>query len=253
MTTVQLIALLIPISYLLFSILETLVPSHVWPAYPNWRIVGIGFFLMLGVLNNVVAFAATKILSDFHCLDIRHLGVVASALIAFFLLSMGNAALHFAYHRVNFLWRYVHQLHHAPARLDVAGVMFQTPLEGLANAMLFALVTSFLLEIEPVAAVICAFLAAIYGMFQHCNVKTPRWLGYFIQRPEAHCVHHQRGVHAWNYSDLPLWDMLFGTFKNPKSFCGELGFGLPAKLPIASLVLGKNVVETRHDHAPSDG
>ena len=37
------------------------------------------------------------------------------------------------------------------------------------------------------------------------NVRTPQWLGYLVQRPESHSVHHQRGVHAYNYSDLPLF------------------------------------------------
>lgn len=54
------------------------------------------------------------------------------------------------------------------------------------------------------------------GIFQHANLRTPRWLGYFIQRPESHAIHHQRGVHAFNYADLPLWDMVFGTFHNPE-------------------------------------
>jgi sterol desaturase/sphingolipid hydroxylase (fatty acid hydroxylase superfamily) len=28
-------------------------------------------------------------------------------------------------------------------------------------------------------------------------------------------VHHGRGVHRYNYADVPLWDMVFGTFRNP--------------------------------------
>ena len=51
--------------------------------------------------------------------------------------------------------------------------------------------------------------------FQHANLRTPRWLGYLIQRPESHSVHHARGVHAFNYCDFPLIDMLFGTLRNP--------------------------------------
>jgi sterol desaturase/sphingolipid hydroxylase (fatty acid hydroxylase superfamily) len=54
-------------------------------------------------------------------------------------------------------------------------------------------------------------------MFQHANLRTPRWLGYIIQRPESHGIHHERGLHAFNYADLPLWDMVFGTFRNPRT------------------------------------
>jgi hypothetical protein len=37
---------------------------------------------------------------------------------------------------------------------------------------------------------------------QHANIRTPRWLGYLIQRPESHGVHYGRGIHRCNYSDL---------------------------------------------------
>ena len=54
-----------------------------------------------------------------------------------------------------------------------------------------------------------------------------------MQRPESHSVHHGRGMHHYNYSDLPLFDILFGTFRNPKDFVRESGFyeGASAKLP----------------------
>jgi len=55
-------------------------------------------------------------------------------------------------------------------------------------------------------------------------VRTPRWIGYLIQRPESHCVHHRLGVHYYNYADLPIWDMLFGTFRNPPKYMGDCGF-----------------------------
>lgn len=56
---------------------------------------------------------------------------------------------------------------------------------------------------------------AFNAAFQHANIRTPHWLGHLIQRPESHAVHHGRGIHRWNYSDLPLWDMVFGTYRNP--------------------------------------
>ena len=33
-----------------------------------------------------------------------------------------------------------------------------------------------------------------------------------------------KGVHRYNYSDLPLWDIIFGTFRNPEGFQAEHGF-----------------------------
>ena len=62
---------------------------------------------------------------------------------------------------------------------------------------------------------------------QNARGISTQWLGYLIQRPEAHCVHHRKGVHAYNYGDLPLWDILLGTFRNPREFNGECGFEGP--------------------------
>ena len=68
-------------------------------------------------------------------------------------------------------------------------------------------------------------LCGLAELVYHWNVKTPRWLGLFFQRPEMHCVHHREGSHHFNYGDLPLWDILFGTYHNPESFHGRCGFG----------------------------
>jgi sterol desaturase/sphingolipid hydroxylase (fatty acid hydroxylase superfamily) len=35
-------------------------------------------------------------------------------------------------------------------------------------------------------------------------------------------------LHRYNYSDLPLWDWLFGTFRNPSTWAGQAGFDQPA-------------------------
>ena len=59
-------------------------------------------------------------------------------------------------------------------------------------------------------------IVTVLAVFQHANLRTPRWLGWFVQRPESHRIHHARGVHARNYADLPLWDWVFGTLDNPR-------------------------------------
>ncbi|MFL6655415.1 MAG: sterol desaturase family protein, partial [Sulfurifustis sp.] len=78
------------------------------------------------------------------------------------------------------------------------------------------------------------------------NIRTPRWLGYFIQRPESHCIHHQRGVHGYNYADVPLWDMLFGSFRNPQSWSGEAGFEQPAAGKFGAMLLFVDANRSRY-------
>ena len=78
---------------------------------------------------------------------------------------------------------------------------------------------------------------------RHSQVWIPvrGWLGYVIQRPESHCVHHRLGLHYYNFADFPPIDMLFGTFRNPREFHGECGFDaggdrrLPAILAFADV------------------
>jgi sterol desaturase/sphingolipid hydroxylase (fatty acid hydroxylase superfamily) len=85
-------------------------------------------------------------------------------------------------------------------------------------------VTVIVLGLDPVAAAFVGYLIAFAGYFQHWNVRTPQWIGYVLQRPESHCVHHRLGFHYYNFADLSLWDILFGTFRNPPRFMGECGF-----------------------------
>jgi sterol desaturase/sphingolipid hydroxylase (fatty acid hydroxylase superfamily) len=79
------------------------------------------------------------------------------------------------------------------------------------------------------------------SLFQHANVRTPVWLGYIIQRPESHSVHHARGSHAYNYAGLPLWDLVFGTFRNPREFEAEAGFYNGASRRIGAMLAGLDV------------
>jgi hypothetical protein len=69
----------------------------------------------------------------------------------------------------------------------------------------------------------------------------PRWLGYLIQRPESHSIHHQRGVHVYNYGDIALWDLLFGTLQNPVSFDGEAGYWDGASRRVGAMLIGRDV------------
>ena len=56
-----------------------------------------------------------------------------------------------------------------------------------------------------------------------------------------HCVHHQAGRHRNNYSDLPLWDLLFGTFENPKRAPERCGFTEQRERSLAAMLLGRDL------------
>jgi sterol desaturase/sphingolipid hydroxylase (fatty acid hydroxylase superfamily) len=88
-------------------------------------------------------------------------------------------------------------------------------------------------------------------MFQHSNIHTPVWLGYLVQRPEAHALHHAKGIHAYNYSDISIYDILLGTWKNPKTFEFENGFYHGASSRIMDMLLFRDVAEPK-DPRPSN-
>ena len=94
--------------------------------------------------------------------------------------------------------------------------------------------------VTPEAGANAVLIVGLVDMFYHLNVRTPHWLGYIIQRPESHCVHHQEGVHSYNFADLPIWDMLFGTFRNPQKYSGRCGFGDGAEEHIVEMLRGED-------------
>lgn len=167
--------------------------------------------------------------------------MAGGVLVGYPCVALANALLHRSYHRFPLLWRTVHQLHHAPQRLDIPGAVLFTPLEVVINVATFFTMMVFVLGLDAVAAAIVGYVATFYGLFQHLNLRTPRWLGYLIQRPESHGVHHRRGFHAYNYSDLPVWDMLWGTFRNPAEFHGDVGFELAESRRIGAMLVGRDV------------
>jgi sterol desaturase/sphingolipid hydroxylase (fatty acid hydroxylase superfamily) len=152
------------------------------------------------------------------------LGVAGGALVGFVLIELAVYAWHRSAHAFSPLWRLFHQVHHGPTRVDIPGALLFHPLETAVYTIISLFLTVVVLGLDPFAAAIAGYVFSFYALFQHWNIRTPRWLGFFIQRPESHCEHHRMGVHYYNFSDLPLWDMVFGTFRNPRTFDGRCGF-----------------------------
>jgi len=102
-----------------------------------------------------------------------------------------------------------------------------------------------ILGMPPQAATYTLLIVTFLAMFQHANVRTPRWLGYLVQRPESHTVHHARGIHRHNYADLPVFDMVFGTFRNPAGYQHPTGFWHGASARVIDMLMLRDVSEPR--------
>jgi hypothetical protein len=111
----------------------------------------------------------------------------------------------------------------------------------LSDAILSALVLYPLLGCSLMGAFWYNFFAATGEYFYHANLRTPRWLRFLIQTPELHSIHHQYNVHRYNFSDIPLWDRLFGTYKDTVEFCDRCGFPKGAEERLGAMLAFKDV------------
>lgn len=202
-------------SYVAFIVYEALRPARRLPPVRWWRLKGFLFFVMTAAISIVLPLAWGDFATRHALLHLSSLGTWGGAAVGYLTFQLLNYWWHRAQHTVPLIWRFTHQIHHSAERVDIWGVLLFHPFDVVAFAGLSAGVYSLLLGLAPSAVA----LASVYGIFasflQHANIRTPRWLGYIVQRPESHGVHHGRGIHRYNYSDLPLWDMAFGTLRNP--------------------------------------
>jgi sterol desaturase/sphingolipid hydroxylase (fatty acid hydroxylase superfamily) len=146
---------------------------------------------------------------------------------------------HRARHENPFLWRWLHQVHHSPSRIEVITSFYKHPFELLANGLLSSTLLHVVAGLTPATASIVVTITGVAELIYHCNLRTPYWLGFIFQRPESHRRHHERDVHRGNYSDLPLWDIAFGTFDNPHDNPRECGFGADRETQLRRMLFGR--------------
>jgi sterol desaturase/sphingolipid hydroxylase (fatty acid hydroxylase superfamily) len=242
MEATDLVGLLVPATFVLMLIVERRRPARAFPPRRGWTLVGVAFLLLIGTASTVVPLLVdTGWLVRHRLVDGSRLGIVGGTVVGYVTLSAVMYGWHRAAHALPWLWQATHQIHHSPRRVDIPGSVLFHPTEMLIQVLLQLVVTLLVLGLDPLAAALTGYVAAFYGMFQHWNVHTPRWLGWIIQRPEAHCEHHRLGVHAFNYGDLPWWDLLLGTCRNPARFDGACGFEAPADRRLGAMLAFRDV------------
>lgn len=149
---------------------------------------------------------------------------VAAGAVAYFVSTLIYYWWHRWRHESRFFWRICHQLHHSPQRIEVLTSFYKHPVEIFINSLISSAIVYLLLGCSVEAAAVYTVLIAIAEFFYHWNIRTPRWLGYVVQRPESHRIHHKYRHHTKNFADLPLWDWMFGTLDNAKKSTARCGF-----------------------------
>lgn len=200
--------------------------------------------ILLNVIQAAVAYLSTatwnRWFPEFARWHAGGFGFLPDALLGYVAITFVYYWWHRARHENPFLWRWLHQIHHSASRLEVMTSFYKHPIEIFINGILSPAILYLMLGLNADSAALAFLLTGVAELFYHWNVRTPHWLGYLIQRPESHCVHHQRGRHRNNYSDLPIWDILFGTFENPRKQPGGCGFGPDAEQRLGTMLLGRS-------------
>lgn len=235
------ISLIILAMYAIIIVWELVFPARALPTIPWWKTRALSVFVFYFFFASYVPLIIDPLLAPYQLLDLSTIGVINGALIAIVLYEAGIYFWHRAMHSNVVLWRIFHQMHHSAERVDSFGTFYFSPMDIIGFALVGSISLALIIGVDPQSITIFLIFTTFLAIFQHANIRTPQWLGYLIQRPESHGVHHARNVHFKNFSDLPVFDILFGTFENPEVREYEAGFYDGASARILDMLLFKDV------------
>ena len=237
----EMLSLIIAIGLILIT-LERIFPDRVLPIVQGWwtRVVLINLMqfgiVLLGMFTWDVWFKSHQwyVLEGLPDFILGFLGYLVITFVFYWW--------HRARHDSYILWVLFHQLHHSASRLETITSFYKHPLEIVLNSLLMGTLSYLVLGLNVEAVAWTILYSSIGEYIYHMNIKTPHWMGYFFQRPEMHKIHHKEGVHYNNFSDLPLWDILFGTYENPKEEQNDAyGFSKNREAMFINILNFKNV------------
>lgn len=152
-----------------------------------------------------------------------------AVLIAIIILDMMIYWQHVAFHRIPALWR-LHKVHHADRDLDASSGLRFHPIE-IVISMMYKMVIVVALGAPVLAVIIFEILLNACAIFNHANVRLPRWierpLRLVMVTPALHRIHHSVKERETNTNfgfSVIWWDKIFKSYTDkPK---GELTLGL---------------------------
>jgi sterol desaturase/sphingolipid hydroxylase (fatty acid hydroxylase superfamily) len=234
-------SILTVLATLAFLFLERLFPGRELPHVKGWYLRAllinlIQLAITLSTMNLWKQAFGTNSVFDLAALNLP----VAEGFIGWF---VGTFAFYW-WHRVRHLngfWLAFHQIHHSASRIETVTSFYKHPIEILVDAMLSAIILYPVLGCSTEGAYWYAFFAATGEYFYHANIRTYGWMRHVIQTPELHSIHHQFDHHRHNFLDLPIWDRLFGTYRDTTDFADRCGFPTGAEAKLGRMLIFKDV------------
>ena len=238
------IAAIVLVAAVVMMIVESSRPGRAFPKVAHWYTRALLFNGFQAVSMFTIGRVADAYFQSHsrEAWSLAGLGPITGALVGYLIHSFVYYWWHRWRHEVHFLWNFVHQFHHSPQRIEIVTSFYKHPVEIAMNGVISSAVLYGALGLSPEAGAGAFLLSGLAELLYHWNVKTPHWLGYLIQRPESHCVHHEEGLHAFNYGDLPLFDWLFGTLRNPPEWRKTCGLGPANEQRVLELLAGVDVI-----------
>ena len=233
---------LLIIIVVLFFVAERVLPGRMLPNSQGWYFRAIFLNLCQLAIVVIAGFTWEVWLRGESLLNISEsMPPIAQGLLAWFIGTFVFYWWHRARHKSNILWVCLHQIHHSASRIEILTSFYKHPLEITSNSIIIAIVLFPFLGASPESAAWFNLFAATGEFFYHTNLKTPYWVGYFMQRPEHHSIHHQFDVHDYNYGDITWWDRIFGTFRDTHDFSERCGFKEGGEQKLGAMLAFKDV------------
>ncbi len=193
--------------------------------YRKWGHARTNLALLGAVLLINVAFGALT-LGVFEWLEARDFGLLsviqwptwAELVLSILALDLvAQYGVHYALHKVPFLWR-LHIVHHSDTHVDVTTGTRHHPLDFLLREVA-ALLTVVVMGMPLAFYLLYRLVTVFFTYWTHANVRLPigveRVVGWAFVTPHMHKVHHH---HKMPHTDtnfgnmLSVWDRLFGTY-----------------------------------------
>jgi ornithine lipid hydroxylase len=131
------------------------------------------------------------------------------------------------------LWRF-HAVHHSVTRLWIVNTgrfHFVDAMKSIVVGAAILLVLGAPMEVLIWLSAVTAFI----GILTHCNIEMRFGpLSWWFNTPELHRWHHSRDLREGNrnYSEnIMLWDHVFGTFFNTRSYRPSEDIGISEAMP----------------------
>lgn len=235
----------------LLMTLERLFPDRTLVDVPNWwvRVLTINLVQLIIVVTGAYTWEIyfQEIPSMFVLKELKFMTPALGGFLAYLTNSYIFYWFHRARHEIYLFWVLFHQVHHSPSRIEAITSFYKHPLEILIDSILMTILLYPVLGLSSASSIWLSIFSAYGEYFYHMNIKTPRFLGYFFQRPESHRIHHIRNkrTNCKNYSDFPFWDMLGNTFHNPETDIVPTGYSEAQEVRFIEMLLFKDVLKKK--------